>query len=691
MRSLNGFNSGNGLNKPSPSLQHNEENRENKEFNANIQVGQNNKPISPMALQKPKKKFVQTGQTTYEESKMPKDTQKKEMGEPITPKPQLNDMKPKLNGIKSFKVNSEPQPINEPKKENVPTHEEANSHNDPKSQKILQGEIIADVSKPTSQETVQNNHSDNLSIITNTELEINNIAKANTNNKNKGIENREERQKDNDKQHSPQQTKNSRFDNKNVSQNTLSLVDFYCLHYSVIKEIIDSVLSLRYSTQLAKAIDDKTLRQKIENESSEDIRHYIEMKKIPNIDYKHMVDYINIIFSEAMGFGILEYMLNDNSINEIMVVDYNDIYIEKNGLIEKTEYKFPSFDVALGIVRRIIRPLNKTLDVSNPNVDGQLPNGSRISASIPPLRAEGAISITIRKFAEKVMPLQYYCDTYHSLTPEMVQFIEACVKGRKTLIVSGGTGSGKTTMLNSLSFAIDKNERIIVIEDTREIKAQIPHVEYYLKLSGNAEGYKGISISDIIQNSLRKRPDRIIVGECRGGEFNEYLNAANTGHDGSMTSVHANSPQELFSRMENMLMKNDETKNMTHESVMRTLASSVDIIVQTKRLPDGSRRITNVSEVLGYGQDGFDKLVKMKLAKSTDACDENRVYLRDIFYFKEMKTEEIDKGENGEMKLKVTGQFLATGYVPFCNRELRRKGVGFDNSFFEKRVLYEVK
>ena len=394
-----------------------------------------------------------------------------------------------------------------------------------------------------------------------------------------------------------------------------------------------------------------------------------------------MSEYIQLVYAEAMGFGILENLLNDKDVDEIMVVSHQEIYVEVKGVLSLSEYKFPSFDAALGIVKRIIRPLNKTLDVSNPNVDGQLPNGSRISASIPPLRAEGQISIDIRKFAEKVEPLMTYSEKYQSSAPEMVQFIEACTKARKTMIVSGGTGSGKTTFLNSMSFAFNQEERILVIEDTREIKVQVPHVEYYLRVPANNEGYKGIDISDIVQMCLRKRPERLIVGECRGSEFNE--------HDGSVTSIHANSPQELFSRMENMLLKNDETKNMTHEAIMRTLASSVDIIVQLKRLQDGSRRVTHVTEVLGYGQDGFNKLVKMKLAKEDDQYDPYKVYLRDVFYFKENKTiEEIR--EDGTKQLKVHGQFMSSGYIPFCNRELRRKGVGFDKSFFEKRILMEV-
>lgn len=471
-------------------------------------------------------------------------------------------------------------------------------------------------------------------------------------------------------------------------QHLMSVTDFYCTHHELIKEIVDKVLTMKFGSKVAKGTEDLDTRYQIENEAAEDVRNYLESKNIPGLDYSKMPEYVHIIFAEAMGYGILEFLLNDKEVDEIMVQTHDHIYAEKHGVPVLTEYKFPSFDVAKGIVNRIIRPLNKTLDVSNPNVDAQLPDGSRLSASIPPLRAEGEISIDIRKFSDRVYPLSHYSEKYKSSTPEMVQFAEACVKAKKTTIVSGGTGSGKTTILNALTYALGQNERILVIEDTREIRCQVPHTEYYLRVPGNKEGYEGISISDIIQMSLRKRPDRIFVGECRGGEFNEYLNAANTGHDGSMTSIHANSPAELFPRMENMLYKNDETKNMTHEAIMRVLASSVDIIIQTKRLEDGSRRITNITEVLGYGKEGFDKLKKMRLVKDSDTFDPYKIYMRDIFYFREIDVETTE--EDGIKKKHVKGEFVCSGYIPFCNKALKKAGVGFDNSFFEKRVLMEV-
>ena len=474
-----------------------------------------------------------------------------------------------------------------------------------------------------------------------------------------------------------------------TDEGLLTPTEFYCLHYELIKEIMENVLTIKYGNRFVQGIDNIDIRLEIESEAFNDVRDYIELKKIQNLDYQYMNEYVQIVFAEAMGLGILEFLLKNKDVDEIIVQEHDNIQAEIHGILTDTEYKFPSFDAALKIVNRIIRPLNKTLDVSNPNVDGQLPDGSRISASIPPVRAEGQISMNIRKFSEKVEPLIFYANKFQSSTPEMVEFIEALVGAKKTIIASGGTGSGKTTFLNSMTYAINKNDRIIVIEDTREIRCQVPRVEYYLVVPGNNEGYKGIGISDIMQMSQRKRPDRIFVGECRGGELNEFLNAANTGHPRSVTSIHANNPRDAFSRMENMLQKNTETKNMTHEAIQRTLSTSIDFIIQTERLVDGKRRITHVTEVLGYGDEGFTKMKQMKLTKADELCDPTRIYMKDVFYFKELNTREVEDN-TGKAVLKVDGQFMATGYIPYCIRELRRKGYKFDNEFFNKRVLLEV-
>lgn len=465
---------------------------------------------------------------------------------------------------------------------------------------------------------------------------------------------------------------------------SLSPVEFYCQKYSIIREIADMVLSAKYGNKLIDALHDISTRIKIEQESIRDVRDYLISKNIAPSEDSLMQEYIRIVFAENLGFGILEYMLHDKEVDEIMVKNHQEIYIEKHGILELTPYKFPSYDVALGVVRKIIQPLNKTLDTAHPNVDGQLPDGSRISTSIPPLKADGDISMTIRKFPEKVEPLSYYAKKYNTLTPEMITFLDGAVKAKKNILVSGGTGSGKTTTLNALSYFLHPTERVITIEDVRELRLQIPHVEPYQVVNPNAEGKGGISIQEIIQMVLRKRPDRVFVGECRGPEIVEFQNAANTGHEGSITSIHSNSPRDAFDRMENMMRQNDSTKNMTSQGMKMVLASSVDIIVQINRLRDGSRRITQITEVLGYGQTGFNKLKKTKQIKENAICNENEIYLRDIFRFKEGTLEEC------EGKRIQHGCFEATGYIPTFKSKINNIGITLKDSFFEKRKILEV-
>ena len=464
----------------------------------------------------------------------------------------------------------------------------------------------------------------------------------------------------------------------------LTPTEFYCEHYNLIKTIAESILTPKYGSRLIKALQIPEERLQIEQESTAEIREYLVNRDITPDSDADMREYLKVIFAEIMGFGILEYLLNDTEVDEIIVQRHDYIQVEKKGLIYDTEYRFPSYDATLGIARKIIQPLNKSLDFANPNVDGFLPNGSRLSASIPPLKCDNDISITIRKFSNEVHPLSWYAETFKSETPEMVKFIEMCVKSKKNIIVSGGTGSGKTTLLNSISYAIGDNERIITVEDTPELRIQKNRVEPYLTVQATNEGAKGISIRDILIFALRKRPDRIIVGECRSGEIFEFLNAANTGHEGSITSIHANNPLGAFDRMENMMLQNEETKNMTHDAILRVLTSSVQLIIQVNRMDDGSRKITQITEVLGYGQVGYNKLRKFNQIKETIPCNDNMIYLRDIFKFKETGTEFVDG------RKVIHGRFMATGYIPTFLYSLKMKGYDIDEKFCEKRVLMEV-
>lgn len=453
-------------------------------------------------------------------------------------------------------------------------------------------------------------------------------------------------------------------------------IDFICNNYTVVKQIGEAM-----SNKFGASLFQKEQRSKIEAEAREIVMKILAENNLVPAD-NLTAEYLKLIYADILGLGMLEPLLEDKEIDEIMVKNYDCIFVEKHGLIQKSNYRFASFAAAEGVVKRIIEPLNKTLNVSHPNVDAQLPDGSRLSASIPPLRANGEISITIRKFKDTVEPLMYYCQKFKSSTPEMVKFIEEAVRSRISIIVSGGTGSGKTTLLNACSIAIPENERIITIEDTLELKLQQEHVEAYQTIEKNVEGKGGFTAQDCVKMALRKRPDRIIVGECRGGEFVEMLNAMNTGHEGSMSTIHANSPADFAQRAQTMILSNPDTKSLHTNAMCEMINSAIDLIIQTNRYEDGSRKITSITEIVGFGQDGYNKLRNKGQLSSKAAVDKNKLYLQDIFKFKLKKSDEPNK---------VVGVYEATGYVPFCFDKMKAKGTSLDESFFEKRVLMEVK
>lgn len=452
--------------------------------------------------------------------------------------------------------------------------------------------------------------------------------------------------------------------------------DFFYNHYDECVKDISNMLSIRYGDELLN----RDKREYIERDSRDEVINVLRQKKLLPID-KLIPEYLRIIYADILGLGILEPFLKDTTVTEILVASHDSIYVERNGLLELTSWRFPSVENGKGIIKKIITPLNLTLDTSHPNVDAQLPDGSRLSASCPPLRAHGEISVTIRKFAAKVEPLAYYADKYQSSSREMAHFLEAAVRSRCNIIVSGGTGSGKTTMLNSLSMAIPNNERILTAEDVLELQLQQPHVESYQQILPNIEGRGGKDMRQVIIDMLRKRPDRIIVGEVRGAEIIEMLNAMNTGHDGSLSSIHANNATDLISRAMLMILSNESTRNLSEKVIYQLLNSALDLIVQTERLEDGSRKIVTITEVVGYGRSGYDELVKQGKIKATTPCDKEHLYLQDIFVFKQTGT---------DVNNHVHGKFMTTGYVPRCFSKMAVRGVNFDESFFEKRVLMEV-
>jgi pilus assembly protein CpaF len=301
------------------------------------------------------------------------------------------------------------------------------------------------------------------------------------------------------------------------------------------------------------------------------------------------------IVAEILGFGPIEPFLADETITEIMVNGPKNIYIERKGKVERTNAQFESNDHVMRIIDRIVAPLGRRIDESQPYVDARLPDGSRVNAIIPPISLVGP-TITIRKFFKIPLTVEQLIQ-FGSISAEAIEFLKACVQSRLNLLVSGGTGSGKTTLLNILSGFIPDDERIVTIENAAELQLRQEHVVTLESRPPNIEGRGEVSIRDLVMNSLRMRPERIIVGECRGAESLDMLQAMNTGHDGSLTTLHANTPRDALSRMETMVLM--AGMDLPHRAIREQISSAIDVIVQQERMRDGSRRVVTISEVQG--------------------------------------------------------------------------------------------
>jgi pilus assembly protein CpaF len=352
--------------------------------------------------------------------------------------------------------------------------------------------------------------------------------------------------------------------------------------------------------------------------------------KLPRADQLEQL--IKELSDESLGLGPLEDLLADPRVSEIMVVDPATIFAEIDGKIQHTEYRFTDNESVRAAIERIVTPLGRRIDESSPLVDARLKDGSRVNAIIPPLAVKGPC-ITIRKFARERLTIQRLVQ-FNSLTSRMADFLERCVRVRKNVVISGGTGSGKTTLLNVLSAAIPEEERVVTIEDAAELQLNQPHVVSLESRPPNMEGKGAYTIRDLVKNALRMRPDRIVVGECRGGEAIDMLQAMNTGHDGSMTTTHANSPREALSRLETLCLMSG--LDLPVRAIRAQIATSVDVIVQQTRFSDGSRRVTSITEV-------------------TDLNDEGEIDYFEIFSF-----QRTGMGSGG----KVLGEFRTSGYVP---------------------------
>ena len=355
------------------------------------------------------------------------------------------------------------------------------------------------------------------------------------------------------------------------------------------------------------------------------------------------------IYDEALGLGALEDLLADTTVSEIMVNGPNQIYVEQGGKLVLTNMSFTTDKHLLGVIERIVAPIGRRIDEKTPMVDARLKDGSRVNAIIPPLSLTGPM-ITIRKFSKE--PLTYKdLIKFGTLTEDIADLMRACIEARLNCVVSGGTGSGKTTLLNVMASFIPTNERIITIEDSAELQLPQEHVGTLETRPPNLQGENEISIRDLVKNALRMRPDRIIVGECRGAEALDMLQAMNTGHDGSMTTLHANSPRDCMQRLETLVMY--AGYDLPSKAIREQIASAVHMIFQLNRMSDGSRRITHITEVTGIEGD--------------------KVVLQDIFVFKQKGVDE---------KGRVIGRFESTGLVPKFLETLKEKGIRIPKGLF---------
>ena len=357
------------------------------------------------------------------------------------------------------------------------------------------------------------------------------------------------------------------------------------------------------------------------------------------------------VLNEALGLGPLEIYLADETISEIMVNSPTHVYVERDGKLERVDKAFSSAQAVLGVIERIVAPLGRHIDESSPLVDARLADGSRVNAIIPPLALKGPC-ITIRKFKRDLLTSNHLID-FGTLTEQMAEFLDTCVKVRRNIVISGGTGSGKTTLLNILAAFIPEKERIVTIEDAAELQLPQDHVVSLEARPSNIEGKGQITIRDLVRNSLRMRPDRIVIGECRGGEALDMLQAMNTGHDGSLTTLHANTPRDALSRLETMVLMSG--MDLPIKAIREQIANAVNLIIQQTRFADGSRRVTAISEISGMEMDV--------------------ITMQEIFSFKQ---------DGFDADGKVRGKFIATGFVPKFYDDLQRRGIPVNMDIFRE-------
>lgn len=404
------------------------------------------------------------------------------------------------------------------------------------------------------------------------------------------------------------------------------------IHSAIIDEMNKSGQTISDRDAMYKIVDDKVNEDEF---------------LIPRIDREKVA---TDLFNDIMGYGPIEVLIQDPSISEIMVNGPDKIYIEDKGKLKLTDLKFRDEEHLMNIINRIVSNIGRHVDEASPMVDARLADGSRVNAIIPPLSLIGPV-LTIRKFGKKPITAQQLLK-FGSLTPDMLQFLEACVKGKLNIVVAGGTGSGKTTLLNVLSSYIPEDERIVTIEDAAEVQLKQEHVITLEARPANLEGKGAVTIRNLVKNALRMRPDRIIVGEVRSEETLDMLQAMNTGHDGSLTTTHANSPRDTVARLETMVLMSG--MELPLKAIRDQISSAIDLIVQQSRLRDGTRKITSITEVIGMEGD--------------------IVSMQDIFVYETDGT--VDTSG------KFVGKFRATGVRPKCLEKIKGNGVTVNNEWF---------
>ena len=412
--------------------------------------------------------------------------------------------------------------------------------------------------------------------------------------------------------------------------------------YQTIKSDIHAKIIDEMPEALQRAInqstgDQKEVRRMVENICAEEVRN--NPFAVPLGDRERLVDEL---ISEIMGLGPIEPFLQDSSVSEVMVNGPDSIYIERSGHLIKTETRFRNAEHLMHIIDRIVSAVGRRVDESSPMVDARLLDGSRVNVIIPPLSLIGPC-LTIRKFSRDVLTVDKMIE-FGSFDERMAQFLEACVRGRLNVVVSGGTGSGKTTLLNVLSSYVPESERIVTLEDSAELQLHQDNLVTLETRPANIEGEGEISMRDLVRNALRMRPDRIIVGEVRTGEALDMLQAMNTGHDGSMTTAHANSARDLLSRLETMVLMSG--MELPLRAIRSQIASAVDIVVQIARMRDGSRKIINISEITGMEGD--------------------IITMQDLFRFEQ-------QGIDSDGRLR--GEFVSEGLRPLCSEKLELNGI----------------